>query len=219
MNQNLVLYTCMGGLKLTYLQNLADYFVINKSESDLVSYASTGRMPQVMSYIPGFPAAESVHERKDIKLKEIASISNIQLVNFLGNLYELKMDVCRQGIQKLVADRFKTLVAHKRPDFFVKDLNIQTINDLTERYIGKNYDTDAIGVHIDLGPNQKFFLIIDPNDFVVFLHETRRIDKDDTAFMAELVDTKGGRWVMGRYENLEYLKELTAMQMRTGAIK
>lgn len=123
------------------------------------------------------------------------------------------------AVFKQIAEEFKILVAQKAPEFFLKDLNLDAINGLSAKY-AEAMGGNAVGAHINLSQYQQFFVIINLEDFRFMMVKLHDPTKPYPELRGKLVNFRPDRLVMGRYENLQYLKELSSMERYTaGSIK
>lgn len=111
-----------------------------------------------------------------------------------------------------------TSIIHKlreqlKPDF-IKDLTLEAINNLSTKYAINTGRDDFIGIETKLSSYQKFFSIISPEDLKFFMSDKIRMEHSDyVVYFGKLVCLND--WVMYRYENLEYLNELSAKRIVT----
>lgn len=209
--ENLVLYTTLGGMKIVYLKNLSDHII-----TEVVPQTFIRVLQKIESFsvnwnpsIPSMP--QSTISCKDYELEQFLQISNRELMRYDNVSYielERKKELAKA---QTIMNEFKIMVAQKKPDEFIKDLTLEAINDLSNKYAQNFGLDDFIGIETNLSPYQKFFSIISPEDLRFYMTDKiRQQHNDSIIFMGKLICLNPKGWVMYRYENLEYLNELSA---------
>ncbi len=223
MIQDVVLWTCSGGMKIVYLNQFAKMIPHEIMQSE---FCSTARMknsgpafwdPRSLAEMPG--PQEASFERHDFQLKTFHQITDYDKRVANGRLdgySRLFREQVQEASFKRIEEEFKVMVAQRNPTFFMKDLSIENVEKLAEEF-AKNMGGDACGVNVQLSPYQKFFVIIDPSDMKFYAAQVERhlISQPGpvTEYLGKLVDLRPDKWQMGRYEDLTYMKELSAMRM------
>lgn len=224
MIKDMVLWTCSGGMKIVYLSQFAKMIPHEIMQSE---FCSTARLknngpalwdPRSFSEMP--EPQEATFERMDFKLNTFHQITEYDKLKAQHNRNGFSgfREQISDAAFKRIEDEFKVMVAQRQPTFFMKDLSMENVEKLSEEY-AKQMGADACGVNIQLSPYQKFFVIIDPSDLKFYLAEVQRhvISQPGpvTEYLGKLVDLRPDKWQMGRYEDLTYIKELSAMQRYT----
>lgn len=220
MNKNMVLYTCAGGLTLVYLSHFVTMIPRQVVDHDGVQIARQSGPPHGFAGSPfEMPPLSETYKKETHQLNTFHEISSMSLrvgPSDSGARFTIIREEVDRAALKRMEEEFKIMVAKKKPDFFIKDLSIENVNKLAEKYVENFGGSDAYGVEVRLSEYQKFFAIVAAEDFKFFINQVdvRRADRPDitTEFLGKLVDLKPERWVMGRYEELTYLKEITANQ-------
>lgn len=148
-----------------------------------------------------------------------------------NNIATLDMKISITGIEKrqleynevlyyrrkeAIIEDMKIMIGQTTPTIFVKDLNLDVIQNLSTEYAKNCYSGDVIGLHADLGPYSKFFCIFDDNEFRWYETEPyMEAHRDASVFLGKLVNLYPNRFFMARYENLEYLKEMNSRILYT----
>lgn len=212
---NVKLYTAAGGMEVCYLKDLPDKITVNKVFQDRIittklgdpnKYCNLGKMD------PMWPEAAIL--REEHKLNQFYKMDNMELIH-KNHLYYDEHPVF--NAQKItIINEFKTMLAKKNPFAFIKDLNLQKIDELSTEYAMKFGDNYLIGVEARLSEFQKFFSIINIDDLKFYMAEFKDIASDSTIYKGKLVNVNPDNWICYRYENLVYLKELSQMEYRVG---
>lgn len=213
------IFTCAGGMKLIYLNQFPDLVEIYKIDEDRIVIPFQDEINYGVTFdaeiqMPASPRSKI--QQKIIELDKEIQISGTQLriSNEINFQYLLE-----EAVHKLIIEDFKLLVAKKDPEFFLKDLNMNAINDLSTKYAQEGGYNNCYGIHIELGPYQKFFVVVDIEDFKFYYSQWREMNRDAITIKGKLINMRPNRLIMGRYENLEYLKELNSTRMIYDPIK
>lgn len=204
MNQNLQLHTYGSRMDLIYLKDFPDKIARKQEEfvgTHLVYPIMDGRtIIQMKAHLKGYYSIPATHMKS---IKELNS-SNAQ--------YLLEQQLYMASSQQIFHE-MKTMTANAMPTFFLKDLDMDAINNLSKEHLMEYGASDAVGIHIELSKTQKFFVICCPEDFKFHFYKFHEYSRDYIQFSGVLINYKPRKFIMGRYENLEYLKELSAMRM------
>jgi hypothetical protein len=213
MNNKVTLYTSAGGMDIIYLPEFGRRVARHQINQDRIEVS---RHPNEQLFgtvdfeklpVPAISTKEAFTLTKFHTISEMEMVRTMSRSVISEQLYEVS--------SARIGEEFKIMVAKRNPDFFIKDLNLAAIEELSNKYM-ENFGGDACGIEVRLSAYQKFFAIADPADFMFYQTQYRQIAENSTAFSGKLVDLKPNKWVMGRYENLEYLKELSASQRYVG---
>lgn len=147
-----------------------------------------------------------VPEATTVTLPEIGQIGMSQMYKVKDNPV-LYIDLVNNLFIKFIMQEFNTMVAQKTPEFFVKDLSQEVFHELALEY-AKRHGSDCYGVYIELSEYQKFLAFIDINDlhFVVQNYVEPHIAA--TTLRGKVINMRPDKWVLGRYENLTYFKDV-----------
>lgn len=147
-----------------------------------------------------------VPEATTITLPEIGQVCMSQMAS-IKDKPALYIDLINDMFVKFIIQEFNTMVAQKTPEFFVKDLSQDVFQELALEY-AKRHGSDCYGVYIELSEYQKFLAFIDINDlhFVVRNYVEPHIAA--TTLRGKVINMRPDKWVLGRYENLTYFKDL-----------
>lgn len=204
----LVYNTPAGGLDIMYAKEFVRGIPLNKIDSDYVSVPFKEERAFGISAVEDFAyryPAEETYTKKDFRLNTQYRFSDlVRLDN--NNWQALAEDAIRAAILREIT----TMTAKATPTFFLKDLSGEAINKLAYEHM-VNFGSGAQGIHLDLGPYQKFFIIADWDDFKYYFTFVHLIERAGTEMRGALVHLKPKRWVMGRYENLTYLNEVSSV--------
>lgn len=158
-----------------------------------------------------FELKDVTHEVSRRDLYDLnAPVNHNDLHSFLQRYADHKL---QDKITKMISDDFKIMVAKKQPTFFTKDLTLDNIQDLAMEHI-KNYSTSGlIAFPYNISKYQKFFVLANPEAFALYKTETQIMARVEMATheaiaLARFCEIRPEKWCIGRYENLEYLKEL-----------
>lgn len=208
--KNLNIYITAGGMKITYLVDLPDKIVRKKVNSQIIRVPRLGDPDKYCfngKSDPLWPEASIIEET--YKLNPFYRSHNVELMHYKNHPYEYQPTYLAEK-QKIITE-FKTMLAKKNPFAFIKDLNLEKINELSNEYAQKFGDSNLIGVEANLSQYQKFFSIINLNDLVFYMAEFKHITSDSTIYKGKLINTNPDNWICYRYENLMYLNELNSM--------
>lgn len=106
-----------------------------------------------------------------------------------------------------MAERFKLLAAKKPVEFYVKDLNMEVIQELSMKHMDNMGSEQSVMCIFKLSPYHKFVVIADNYAFRQYVSDNGR---------GELVELHPTKWVMGRYECDDVLQKEMAKNMRYG---
>lgn len=226
MIQDMVLWTCSGGMKIVYLSQFAKMIKHAVVQQPIVDVAY-GEVPErafwdheknsefVMPPVAAFK--RETHELKPFYQIEADILARRSHES--GIATHMMREQAQEKAFSRIEEEFKIMVAQRQPTFFMKDLSMENVEKLSEEY-AKQMGNDACGVNISLSPYQKFFVIIDPNDLCFYQTMIQRHTISHagpvTEFLGKLIDLRPDKWQMGRYEDLTYVKELSAMRMYQG---
>lgn len=227
MMQDVTLFTCTGGMKIVYIQQFAKMV---KHHIVQQPYVEVPMLEQPRAFwdcerrseIEFVPPLDTSITRQAHELKLFHEVNEMEMMSVQAQrngFSALMREKMAEKAFKCIEEEFKIMVAKKMPAFFMKDLSLENVEKLSEEF-AKNWGSEAAGVNVKLSDYQKFFAIADPSDFCFYLCEIRqqRIDKPGVTveYRGKLVDLRPDKWVMGRYEDLTYLKELSAQRMYQG---
>lgn len=132
-------------------------------------------------------------------------------------LMRIKEYVYPDAVAKLIDKEFKPLVAKKSPGFLAKDLTIEKIADLSYEYAQNFGCSDICAFEYNLSPYQKFFILGSYSAFKVYTTEIylnqchmKRMFEFQTH--GAFVELNPNHWVVGRYEERTYLKEMASQE-------
>lgn len=202
MHKNLQLHTYGGRMDLIYLKDFPDK-VTRAIMTDDGRYLS-------------YPVSNgNTISKVDVELKHYYSITGAHMnqLKYISNVRDHLESTIYLASNTEIINSMKTLTANTMPTFFLKDLDMNAINNLSKEHLMEYGDGDAVGIHIELSTSQKFFVICFPDDFKFHYSQVRDANRDHVHFRGALINYKPRKFIMGRYENLEYLKELSAMRM------
>lgn len=223
MIQDVVLWTCSGGMKIVYLNQFSKMIPHQVMNSPHIEVARNRHPPELWTMNEmrdsfNLPPIDATFERVSHELKTFHQITDYdkRAAQHVQRGFMQFREQIQDAAFKRIEEEFKVMVAQRQPTFFMKDLSIENVEKLSEEY-AKNMGSDACGVNVQLSPYQKFFVIIDPSDLMFYSAEVQRHRVDlpgpVTEYLGKLVDLRPEKWQMGRYEDLTYMKELSAMRM------
>lgn len=101
--------------------------------------------------------------------------------------------------------RFKNLVAKKNIEFYIRELNMNAIQELSYKFLENMGSQDAYVCIFQLSSYHKFVAIVDFDCFRIFTTKSGK---------AELVEMLPDKWVLGRYEeDNNLLKDIDNSQL------
>lgn len=130
--------------------------------------------------------------------------------------YEVQ-EAIKPHVAKFATEKLFSIISKRKPEFFKKDLDTDSIWELCNKYLENFGSPDLVAFNARLGTNQKFFIITDEEAIQAFM------SRDHSAYRApgeynkmqisiglkmaveEIIPNK---WVSGRYEEQTYLREL-----------
>ena len=208
---NLTLYTCAGGLQVINLPQFAPRVAWQIIDQHRVSVPIQTFSPAAASFGEMPDPFEVALKRADYDLKPFLKVSYaMQMVA----KEEHKREMLFNYGCKFITEEFKILVAQKTPEFFLKDLNMESIEELAVQYASAMGDSDPLGVQINLGKYQRFFVICNSYDFKFFCCESQDLQRGGHHAMGKLVNINPSKVIMGRYENSTFMTQITAQQMQ-----
>lgn len=147
------------------------------------------------------------HKTKELFLLDINDLlKSISQDDFL--------DYIRSYLVKSMYEEFKILIAKKKPDFYLKELKIDTLNQASRDAARKSADNLDYGFQISLSKYSHFFVMANPDDFKIYYmkFERRGIHSDRIEFRGAFVSLKNN-WKLIRAEDCNaYLKELASQR-------
>lgn len=208
------LYTAGGPLSLVYLPYFADSIarVQIQDGSNYIHYPVMNTRPGVYT---DFECTQPVIESHHVEPKPFMTITNYQIMMAAKSHNPTAMSymveaLLEPGIKQAIMDEFKIIVAKTTPAFFLKDLNMDAMQDLANKYYMEFGDDGAFGIEMSLSPYQKYFIICSDKNFKFHYHHYREFGRDAVVARGALINYAPTKFIMGRYENLEYMKELSA---------
>lgn len=210
------LYTCAGGMRLIYLKDFPQMVARQMIGTENVEIARMTGMPYASLNVDEARIVEQQVEKLSYKLPEILEVSHSKLVTWSQGTKELMLrEELDRAVNQAITQEFKIMVAQKTPDFFIKDMNLEAIENLSNKYMENFGDSSMLGMELRLSPYQKFFAVTSAEYYKFYIHQVQDMSRLGQVFQGKLIDFYPNKWVMGRYENMEYLKELSAMSART----
>lgn len=167
------------------------------------------------SYEPNFPADLIEYDRKDLKAQTVLEIPHHKIMQeYDKDLYLQIKNELKNSTNAFIERRLKEYVIKKFPDFTVGDLNMNVVEDLSMKYAENFGSQEAYGFPVIFSKYQQYYVISDVEAFKMFLSDRiQNVMKSTTEHRGELAEMAPHKWVTGRYENLTYLRELSAMRM------
>lgn len=219
------LYTAGGPLKLVYLPHFVNCIAIEKMNDFVGNIVYATKLKQRVGVFNDFEFHEPAYvdyQRMSVEPKQFMQITGMEIAHLLNRhtstLHQRKQVIealLADDIKQAICDEFKIIVAKTNPTFFLKDLNIQSIQDLANKYYMEFGDDNAYGIEMSLSPFQKYFIICSDSDFKFHYTYYNEMSTDSVSAEGALINYNPTRFIMGRYENLVYMKELSAMQIYT----
>lgn len=216
-----ILWTCSGGMKIVYPREFAKMIPHQVMQSPHIEVAMQKKafwdFEAGAEFVHGLPPIDASFERVSHELQvfhQITEYDKMKAQHQRNGFMQFREQI-QDAAFKRIEEEFRIMVAKREPTFFMKDLSMENVEKLSEEY-AKQMGSDACGVNIQLSPYQKFFVIIDPSDLMFYSAEVtrHRVDLPGPVqeYLGKLVDLRPDKWQMGRYEDLTYMKELSAMQ-------
>lgn len=216
---NEILHTPAGAIKFLELDQFIEIIPIEIISGNHIVIPYTDSKSQSVSYFGeddySLSSQSSVIKAKDVKLDFTGSYSS--------NNYSNSDIAQKQFIYESIRLELFPLVAKKVPNYFVKDLSLDSIQKLSQDYIKATAKYgDLYGIHIILSPYQKFFALTHINNFKFFLNieldEAKTINSPmsmtnyiNYIFYGKLVEFNPEHWLIIRWEELTYRKEAANM--------
>lgn len=206
MNQLLTIMTVAGSLQIISLEALLDKIRLNVVHGQHITYNSSRPQQHDFHNISFDGSDPDIIETK-VQVKKL-------------DLYTKKitMDVRSIHQQDVIKERLKEeleiMIAKKKPDIYIKNLTIDELQNAINHCLRNTGKEDLVIVKADLGPWQRFVLVIDIND-ITYYHSDSQIMKiqhypNEThtiSFCGTLVDAGDGKFTMIRYDEDKTIEE------------
>jgi hypothetical protein len=205
----LTLWTAAGGLQIVYPNSFVEKISKQVISNDVLHYpVRSSNMMSIGSFLDEMYLSQGpTIISKTVKLSPYHSISRSEYMSYNSNI----MTLINDNVNKQILKELKSMVAQKIPTFFIKDLNMEALNKLSVEH-AKNGSESEYGLHIDLNDTQKFFVIANPDNFCFYMTHFQNMTTNSMTYSGKLVNLREKDFIMGRYKNLIYMTELSAMQ-------
>lgn len=227
---DLIINTSIGGIKVTnhidFFQNVPKQFI--QTDEVIIKVPDKGEPlflrehESVSEEIRGsnIQRLKLTHEvRRQFSPKEIM---DFRLNHYSGaypgsSEFDRASEIAKYALEdKFVAmmnEAFKPQIAKKKPTFLTKDLTLDKIHELSMEHLN-NYSTGKmVAFPYDLSQYQKFFVMADHEAFRFYatqpyLYRDMMCAGTSAVLKARFHEVDPRKWVIGRYEELTYLKEI-----------
>jgi len=218
------IYTTAGEVRLITANEFFAESIVQYVDT-LTTYVDTPLIVEASNNCGLTPSIEASYSRREIKLNPVfekkmsyedlrkSGYSSSVMCNSDAYLRSVG-ESFRSDYPKFINSKFKSMVAKKNPEFLTKDLTVDRIEELAITYL-ENFGCESlIAFPFNLSKYQKYFVIAEYSAFRLFLTRVRcyqtHIDLSiEFKQAAEFVELNPTKWVIGKYEDLTYLKELT----------
>lgn len=203
------MHTVNGKMELIYMNDFPNYVVREKVQTNTISYATQNHNPGSFDDFVDV-MSKTTFVRHDIVLDNHVLVTSRDMMATRKPDYQNRAILEAQN--KLILDDFKVMIAQKEPTYFLKDLNLESIEKLNFELARNGMSGQVLGVQVQLSEWQKFFVICNIEDMKFYFNERLLEHMDGMKVYGKLINLKPNMLVMARYENLIYLNEITAVQ-------
>jgi len=207
------MYTTSGRMQVIYPKDfpmMVKRVIANSNSIEIIEQHPSYANPNiVMDQLPN--ETESSFVRKTLELKEYCTIGLMDLTGTnSGALLQNTLDVKSIKAENAkVFNDFKLMVANKKPELFVKDLSLESIEQLSKQYMMGYGGEDPYGMEIFLGRYQKFFVMFSTDYLEFFKANFQDFSRNCMILKGQLVNIKPSSIVLARYEDSVFMKELS----------
>lgn len=208
--------TAFGEMKLISIEEFVDQHLRHEMVSDIFRDIVTYRTKPVVATFMNedFPSQDATHEQVRFSLKDlpIVKVSGIELARYKDNAAtELLRKAYRQATFNFIKAEFRTFVLQRPPEFFVKELNMDSVHKLAMRYAENFGKSEFYAIRFWISEFQKFIMVLDDDAFKFYSGHQEVLSAFDMdkhiGIRGLLAETNPHRWILGRYEDETFIKE------------